>query len=294
MGATLGSYVLERKLGVGAFGVVWLAQHQAGRKVAIKVLHPAAASSHESVERFRREAYVLSQMKSPHIAEMYEFLNLPGMGPRARDGVRGRRAPFARKLQSHQASAWSTPFTWAWIFFAASREMHKHGIIHRDLKPENVILRPATKDGEDGRWRAVIFDFNLSRLKNQIPRAPRKPPRRGQSHRDGLGDRHRFIHGTGAAPGCTARERSPRISTPSARSSINACGWRSPVRRRQRACVKSCSKRRRRWSPRVARIPMAVGFERVDDARGETSDLTERFTNAGGNGQLRSRACSPE
>src|SRR5690606_8179645 len=41
-------------------------------------------------------------------------------------------------------------------------EMQSVGIIHRDIKPENVILRP----NEDG-WHAVIFDFNLSRIKGE-------------------------------------------------------------------------------------------------------------------------------
>jgi serine/threonine protein kinase len=168
-GAQLGSYVLERKLGVGAFGVVWLARHQGGRQVAIKVLHPAAASSHESVERFRREAYVLSQMKSPHIAEMYEFLNLPPWGlVLVMEFVDGEL--LSEKLKTVRFSIEHTIYLGVDLLRGIT-EMHKHGIIHRDIKPENVILRPA----EDGRWRAVIFDFNLSRLKGNTSKAPGAP-----------------------------------------------------------------------------------------------------------------------
>ena len=142
--------------------MVWLARHHGGRQVAVKVLHPAAASSHESVERFRREAYVLSQMKSPHIAQMYEFLNLPGYGlVLVMEYIEGDL--LSDKLKSVRFSVEHTVYLGVDLLRGLT-EMHKHGIIHRDLKPENVIMRP----GQDGRLRAVIFDFNLSRLKNQI------------------------------------------------------------------------------------------------------------------------------
>ena len=80
-GSQLGVYVLESLLGSGAFGVVWLAKRtDNGERVAIKVMHPEAAVSRESVERFRREAWALSQLQSPHIARMFEFLTGPPFG----------------------------------------------------------------------------------------------------------------------------------------------------------------------------------------------------------------------
>ena len=78
-GAQIGAYVLEELLGSGAFGVVWLGHHsQSGERVAIKILHPEAAENRENVERFKREAWALSNLQSAHIARMYEMVTGPG------------------------------------------------------------------------------------------------------------------------------------------------------------------------------------------------------------------------
>ncbi len=160
-GARLGQYVFERPLGVGAFGVVWLAalEDAPQTKVAIKVLHPQAAVSHESVERFRREARALKQLSSPHIARMHEFVVGPPFG-------------FALVMEYIQGEILSSVFKRTKLgvedaiylgqnLLRGVVEMHSHGIIHRDLKPANVMLRPLQTG-----WRAVILDFNLSRFKD--------------------------------------------------------------------------------------------------------------------------------
>jgi serine/threonine-protein kinase len=91
---------------------------------------------------------------------MYEFLNLPGYGlVLVMEYVQGEL--LSEKLKSVRFSVEHTVYLGVDLLHGLT-EMHKHGIIHRDLKPENVILRPS----DDGRWRAVIFDFNLSRLKS--------------------------------------------------------------------------------------------------------------------------------
>jgi len=159
-GAQIGSYVLESLLGSGAFGVVWLARKAvSSERVAIKVLHPEAAGSREVVERFRREAWALSRLGSPHIARMYEFLHGPPYG-------------MALVMEYIEGELLSDVFKRAQFsiedaiglgvgILSGVAEMQSIGIIHRDIKPDNVILRP----NEDG-WHAVIFDFNLSRIKD--------------------------------------------------------------------------------------------------------------------------------
>lgn len=160
-GSKIGVYVLESLLGSGAFGVVWLAHRtDNGERVAIKVLHPEAALSHETVERFRREAWALSQLTSPHIARMYELLTGPGF-------------EMAIVMEYIEGELLSDVFKRARFsiedalglgigILSGVAEMQSMGIIHRDIKPENVILRP-----NDSGWHAVIFDFNLSRIKNK-------------------------------------------------------------------------------------------------------------------------------
>lgn len=159
-GSAIGVYVLESVLGSGAFGVVWLAYRtDTGERVAIKVLHPEAAVSREIVERFRREAWALSRLTSPHIARMYELLTGPAV-------------EMALVMEYIEGELLSDVFNRARFsvedalglgvgILAGVAEMQSMGIIHRDIKPENVILRP-----NDTGWHAVIFDFNLSRIKD--------------------------------------------------------------------------------------------------------------------------------
>ena len=159
-GSTIGAYVLESVLGSGAFGVVWLAHRSdTGERVAIKVLHPEAAVSREVGERFRREAWALSRLTSPHIARMYELVTAPEI-------------EMALVMEYIDGELLSDVFQRARFsiedalglgvgILAGVAEMQSMGIIHRDIKPENVILRP-----NDSGWHAVIFDFNLSRIKD--------------------------------------------------------------------------------------------------------------------------------
>lgn len=148
-------------MGQGAFGVVWLGQHtQTGERVAIKILHAEAALNRENVERFKREAWALSQLQSAHIARMYELLTGPPY-------------EMALVMEYIEGELLSDVFKRARFsiedalglgvgVLSGVAEMQSLGIIHRDIKPENIILRP----NPDG-WHAVIFDFNLSRVKGK-------------------------------------------------------------------------------------------------------------------------------
>ena len=159
-GAQIASYVLESPLGSGAFGVVWLARKAVSQeRVAIKVLHPEAAQSREVVERFRREAWALSRLTSPHIARMYEFLHGPPFGMAlVMEYIEGELlSDVIKRAQFSIEDAIGLGIG----VLSGVAEMQSVGIIHRDIKPENVILRP----NQDG-WHAVIFDFNLSRIKD--------------------------------------------------------------------------------------------------------------------------------
>jgi serine/threonine protein kinase len=158
-GQSIGNYVLESLLGTGAFGVVWLARRPDGDRVAIKVLHPEALGSRESVERFRREAWALSRLQSPHIARMYEFLTGPPYGMAlVMEYIEGEL--LSDVLKRARFSVEDALGLGVGILSGVA-EMQSSGIIHRDIKPENVILRP-----NPNGWHAVIFDFNLSRVKD--------------------------------------------------------------------------------------------------------------------------------
>jgi serine/threonine-protein kinase len=138
--------------------VVWLARRtDTGERFAIKVLHPEAAVSRESVERFRREAWALSRLTSAHIARMHELLTGPPFEMAlVMEYIEGEL--LSDVLKRARFSVEDALGLGIGILSGVA-EMQSMGIIHRDIKPENVILRP----NESG-WHAVIFDFNLSRI----------------------------------------------------------------------------------------------------------------------------------
>jgi len=158
-GTPIGAYVLEELLGSGAFGVVWAARHhESGERVAIKILHAEAALNPENVERFKREAWALSQLTSAHIARMYEMLTGPPYEMAlVMEYIEGEL--LSDVLKRARFSVEDALGLGVGILSGVA-EMQSMGIIHRDIKPENIILRP----NPDG-WHAVIFDFNLSRVK---------------------------------------------------------------------------------------------------------------------------------
>ncbi|MFW5968855.1 MAG: protein kinase domain-containing protein, partial [Persicimonas sp.] len=66
-----GEYTVEKKLGEGGMGAVYLArQHEIDQAVALKTLHAKAAESHEIVQRFHREAKVISMLTHPNIVRV--------------------------------------------------------------------------------------------------------------------------------------------------------------------------------------------------------------------------------
>ena len=67
-------YRLGRKLGEGASGVVYEAEHvELGRKLAVKILGPEHASSPGALERFRREARAVANLSHPNLVQLYDF-----------------------------------------------------------------------------------------------------------------------------------------------------------------------------------------------------------------------------
>ncbi len=69
----IGPYLVERKLGAGGMGTVYLASHeQTGRIVALKLLSPSLAREEGLVARFMREIDALQKLKNPHVVELFD------------------------------------------------------------------------------------------------------------------------------------------------------------------------------------------------------------------------------
>src|SRR5262249_52679046 len=130
-----------------------------GRRVALKRLRTWHMADDEIAARFQREAYFLSRVESEHVAKISELVVDPVYQMvLAMEFIEGHLLStlMARTLLSCEEAielGCDVP--------RGSRALHAARIVHRDIKPSNIILRPL-EGGE--HFRAVIFDFSLSRL----------------------------------------------------------------------------------------------------------------------------------
>ncbi|ATB34024.1 serine/threonine-protein kinase [Melittangium boletus] len=149
----LPGYELERVLGRGGMGEVWLARQMSlGRKVAVKVLPPRLAKDPEFVRRFDKEATALATLNHPNIVQIidrgvagehYFFVMEFVEGRSLREVVRELSPSEALRVALQVARALECA--------------HDKDIIHRDLKPENVLL--------DARGHVKVADFGLAGIR---------------------------------------------------------------------------------------------------------------------------------
>ncbi len=151
--AVAGRYSLERELGRGGMGVVYLAREvRLDRPVAIKLLPPTKASDPKLRERFLREARTAAKLSHPNVIpihaveELGEFVFFAMAyieGETLTERVR-RRGPLAPS----EASRVLRDVAWALAY------AHAQGVIHRDVKPDNILL-------ESG-GRVLVADFGIA------------------------------------------------------------------------------------------------------------------------------------
>jgi serine/threonine protein kinase/predicted ATPase len=154
-----GKYRVERLLGVGGMGAVYVAERLPLQdKVAIKSIL-TSQNTEINRARFLREARAAASVRHPNVVKIFDFGEPRGRppymvmeylaGPTLSAVVRDYAPmPLARSL---------------WIISgicAAVEAGHRRGVIHRDLKPGNVIL----SRGDDGRETVKVLDFGLARL----------------------------------------------------------------------------------------------------------------------------------
>ncbi|WP_165232453.1 protein kinase domain-containing protein [Aquisphaera insulae] len=153
-GVTLGDFQIQRLLGKGGMGQVYLAnQVSLNRPVALKVLHRRFLSNPAYLRRFEAEATAVAKLNHPNIVHVYTLDSVDRVRYIAMEFVEGTnlRDYIARKGALDLAQAISI-MRQSGLAIGAAGEV---GLIHRDVKPENILL---TKKG-----RVKVADFGLCR-----------------------------------------------------------------------------------------------------------------------------------
>ena len=155
--AALGDrYQVERELGGGGMGRVFVAlERELERRVAVKVLPPELAAT-VSIERFRREIHLAASLQHPHI--------VPLLTAGEADGLLYYTMPFidGETLRARLARDGRLPVTDAVHILRdvldALAYAHRRGVVHRDIKPENILLVDE---------HALVTDFGVAKALTQ-------------------------------------------------------------------------------------------------------------------------------
>lgn len=169
VGQTLDNkYKIERELGRGGMGTVYLATHLGTeRPVAVKVIAPQYMERAEFVERFRREARAAGRLRHPNVVNVTDF------GFAETDA--GRSAYLVMEyldgctLGEILEEEHNLPVAWTLDILeqvcSAVHAAHEQGIIHRDLKPDNIWLEPNQRGG----YTVKVLDFGIAKLEENRP-----------------------------------------------------------------------------------------------------------------------------
>ncbi len=162
-------YKIERQLGKGGMGTVYLATHiGTERPVAVKVIAPQFMKRAEFVERFRREARAAGRLRHPNVVDVTDFGLCRGDDAECREMaylvmeyLDGCTLGEILDEEKQLPLAWSLDILEQ--VCSAVGAAHRQGIIHRDLKPDNIWLEPNQRGG----YTVKVLDFGIAKLETQ-------------------------------------------------------------------------------------------------------------------------------
>ncbi|MEU6563218.1 serine/threonine-protein kinase [Nocardia nova] len=152
-----GRYRLDRLLGRGSAGEVWLAYDSAdARTVALKILSGSAAEDVDYRRRFEREARIGARLDNPHIAAIHHFGEFGGRLYLDMAYIPG--VDLAKLVRSSAMTAEEAVDLVSQVAEALDAA-HAAGLIHRDVKPANIIVHTS--------GFAYLIDFGIARVEGQ-------------------------------------------------------------------------------------------------------------------------------
>jgi len=154
--ALAGRYVLERRLGRGGTGVVFLARElRLDRPVAIKLLDPPKAGDPIARRRFLGEARTAAQLSHPNIVPIFSVDECADVVFFAMAYVDGQT--LGQRIREHGPLSPEESARMLREVARALAHAHERGVVHRDVKPDNILLDAAT-------GRALVSDFGIARV----------------------------------------------------------------------------------------------------------------------------------
>jgi serine/threonine protein kinase len=156
-GEEFAGYRIERRLGRGGMGILYLAVEPGlDRHVALKLIAPEAAAEEVFARRFAEESRIAAAIEHPNVVPIYaagEEAGVPFIAMRYVAGSDlGRRIARDGRLDPERATALIAQIG------NGLDAIHAAGLVHRDVKPANVLL-----SGEEGAEHAYITDFGVAR-----------------------------------------------------------------------------------------------------------------------------------
>jgi len=154
-----GRFRLERLLGEGGMGVVWLAAETGtGKHVALKFLTASGALRKDFRERLRREARATAAVNHPNVVQILEVIEDASIPVIVMEYLVGET--LADRLERDKPLSLEVTASILVPVVSAVGTAHAAGIVHRDLKPENIFLERAS----DGTMVPHVLDFGLAKI----------------------------------------------------------------------------------------------------------------------------------
>ena len=229
------AFELERAIGVGGMGAVFLAiDTRLQREVALKILPPEQSNDSEIVQRFYQEGRAAARLDHENIARVFTIGSDRGYHFIAFEYIEG--STLRQRVLDHGPLPIGEAINYTLQIAGALVHASERGVVHRDVKPSNIIVTP--------QGRAKLVDMGLARRFERGQRRRRPHPERHHA-------RHLRLHQprAGPRPSRRGRSRRPVLARLHALPHARPAARRSPTARSSRSSSSTRRSRRRTSEP---------------------------------------------